>query len=61
MGEDFRRKELFVAGWHKTKSLEATTYSYVLSMDSVWIKLAISELNDLDKLACGIHNAYLVA
>ena len=37
------------------------TYLSVVSRDSVQIARAIAALNDLDVLACDIHNAYLTA
>ena len=61
MGENFKSKAWFVANGHNTKSLAAMTYLYMVSRDSVWIVLTIAALNDLDILACDIHNYYLAS
>ena len=37
------------------------TYSSVVSRDSDRIALTIAALNDLDVLACDIHNVYITA
>ena len=46
MGKNYRRKTLFVADAHKTKTPAAMTYLSVVSRESVWIALTISALND---------------
>ncbi len=61
MGENFRRKARFVAGGHTTEVPSTLTYASVVSRDSVRITLTIAVLNDLQILACDIHNAYLTA
>ena len=61
MGKTFRRKLLFFANGHNTKTPAAMTYLSVVSRDLVCITLAISDINDLDVLVCDIHNAYLMA
>ena len=54
MGKNFRRKALFIADGHKTKTPVAMTYSAVVSRDLVWTALTIAALNDVDVLACHI-------
>ena len=61
MGKKFRGKSQFVAYGPNNKSPEATTYSSVVSRDSVQIAPKIAALNGLDVLACDIQNAYLMA
>ena len=46
---------------HTTTVRASSTYSPVVSMDSVRIALTIAALNGLYILACGIQNAYLTA
>ena len=60
MGENFRRKAIFVADRNKTKIPAAMTYFSVVSTDLVRITLTIAALNELDVLACDILNAYLM-
>ena len=60
-GKNFRSKAQFVAYGHNIKTPAAITYSSVVSRDSVLISLTIAALNDLDVLACNIHNTYLTA
>ena len=58
---DFRRKAHFFAGGH-TKNLPAeSTYSGVVSRESVCIVFTIAALNYLDIFAAGIQNSYLTA
>ena len=45
MGKTFRRKARFFADRNKTNTPAATNYLSVVSMESVWISLAIVELN----------------
>lgn len=58
---DLSRKAHFVAGGHVTESPTSTTYSSVVSRDSVRIAFLIAALNDLDVIACDVGNAYLNA
>lgn len=58
---DLTRKARFVAGGHKTEPPKESTYSSVVSRDSVRIAFLIAALNDLDILAADIQNAYLNA
>ncbi len=58
---DFTRKARFVAGGHMTDPPASITYSSVVSRDSVRIAFMLAALNDIDKLACDIGNAYLNA
>ena len=59
MGNNFRRKERFVADGNKNNTPAEMTYLLVVSRDSVWISLTIVALNDLDVLAFNIYNACL--
>jgi hypothetical protein len=61
MGENFRRKALFVAGGHTTETPASITYASVVSCDSVQLALLIALLNNLQVVACDIQNAYLTA
>ena len=61
LGENFRRKARFVADGHKTKTPSSSTYSTVVSRDSVRICLTLAALNDLELLSGDIENAYLSA
>jgi Reverse transcriptase (RNA-dependent DNA polymerase) len=56
---DLTRKARFVAGGHMTDPPINTTYSSVVSRDSIRIAFLIAALNDLDILACDIQGAYL--
>ena len=58
---DFTCKASFVASGHLTDTPKTTTYSSVISRDSVRIALLITELNGLDVLSCNVGNAYLNA
>jgi hypothetical protein len=58
---DFTRKARFVAGGHTTETPASTTYSSVVSRDSVRIAFMFAALNDLDILAADVGNAYLNA
>ena len=61
LGENFRRKARLVGGGQMTTSHSSFTLSSVLSRVLVRIALTIASLNELDILACDIHNAYLTA
>ncbi|GFH48949.1 hypothetical protein CTEN210_05425 [Chaetoceros tenuissimus] len=61
MDGKFTRKARLVAGGHVTDPPSATTYSSVVSRDSVRIALTIASLNDLDLFACDVESAYLCA
>jgi hypothetical protein len=58
---DFTRKARFVAGGHMTQVDNSSTYSSVVSRDSVRIALLTAALNDLQMLSCDVGNAYLNA
>jgi hypothetical protein len=58
---DFTRKARFVAGGHKTDPPTSTTYSSVVSRDSVRIAFLLAALNGLDILSADIGNAYINA
>jgi Reverse transcriptase (RNA-dependent DNA polymerase) len=58
---DLTRKARFVAGGHMTDPPKDTTYSSVVSRDSIRIAFLIAALNDLDILACDIQGAFLNA
>ena len=55
------RKARLVGGGHTTNSPASSTYSSVVSKDSVRIAVRIVALNDLDILSYDIQNAYLTA
>jgi hypothetical protein len=55
------RKARFVAGGHQTDPPKESTYSSVVSRDSVRIGFLIAALNDLDVLSADVQNAYLNA
>ena len=57
----FTRKARLVADGHKTDAPECSTYSSVVSRESVRIALLYASLNDLDVLSCDVANAYLCA
>jgi hypothetical protein len=61
MDGKFTRKARFVAGGHTTNPPPSTTYSSVVSRDSVRIAFLVAALNDLDIWAADIGNAYLNA
>ena len=59
---DLTRKSRMVAGGHRHKEVKAhTTFSSVVSRDSVRLVLMLASLNDLDVLSADIGNAYLNA
>jgi hypothetical protein len=58
---DLTRKARFVAGGHQTAPSKESTYSSVVSRDSVRIAFLIAALNDLEIAACDIQGAYLNA
>jgi Reverse transcriptase (RNA-dependent DNA polymerase) len=58
---DLTRKARFVAGGHMTDPPKDSTYSSVVSRDSIRLALLIAALNDLDVLACDVQGAYLNA
>ena len=58
---DLTRKARFVADGHLTDPPKESTYSSVVSRDSVRIASTIAALNDLDILAADVQNAYLNA
>ena len=61
MGENFRRKARLVADGHRTKVPASSTYSTVVSRDSIRICFMLAALNGLQLLAADIENAYLNA
>ena len=58
---DLRQKARLVAGGHKTDPPKESTYSSVVSRDSVRIAFTIAALNGLDVLVGDVQNAYLNA
>jgi hypothetical protein len=58
---DLTRKARFVAGGHQTDPPRESTYSSVVTRDSVRIALTIAALNDLQVLSADVQNAYLNA
>ena len=61
MDGKFTRKARFLAGGHTTSPPSSSTYSSVVSRDSVRIAFLIAVLNDLDISAYNIGNAYFNA
>ena len=55
------RKARFVAGGHMTDPPKESTYSSVVSRESVRLAFLAAALNDIDILAADIQNAYLEA
>jgi hypothetical protein len=51
------QKTRFVAGGHQTDPPKESTYSSVVSRDSVRLFFLFAALNNLDVLACDIQNA----
>jgi hypothetical protein len=58
---DLTQKARLVAGGHHTDPPKESTYSSVVSRDSVRIAFTLAALNGLDVLAADIQNAYLNA
>ena len=58
---DLTRKARLVAGGHMTEAPKDTTFSSVVSRDSVRIMFTVAALNDLKVLAADVQNAYLNA
>jgi len=61
MDGDFMRKAQLVAGEHTTKTPASSTYSSVVSRESVRVAFLLAALNDLDVFAVDVGNAYLNA
>ena len=60
MKYDLTRKSRYVAGGYRNKDIPAhTTYSSVVSRDSVRLVLMLAALNELPVLSADIGNAYL--
>ena len=57
----FTRKCRFVAGGHTTDPPGSSTYTSVVSRDSVRIAFLIAVMHDLNIWSCDIGNAYLNA
>jgi len=57
----FTRKARFVANGSKTRDPNITTYTGVVSRETVQIALTYAALNGLDLMAADIKNAYLQA
>ena len=57
----FTRKARLVADGHKTETPTSSTYSSVVSRESVRIAFLYANLNNLDILSCDVANAYLCA
>ncbi len=55
------RKARYVAGGHQTDPPKESTYSSVVSRDSVRLFFLLAALNDVDVLACDVQNAYVNA
>jgi len=61
MDGNFTRKARLVAGGHTTKTPASSTYSSVVSRESVQVAFLLAALNDLDLFAANVGNAYLNA
>ena len=58
---DLTRKARWVADGSQSEMPRESTYSSVVSRDSVRIFFTLAALNDVDVLACDVQNAYLNA
>jgi hypothetical protein len=58
---DLTRKAQYVAGGHQTDPPKESTFSSVVSRNSMWIAFTIAALNNLKILAADVQNAYLNA
>ena len=58
---DLTRKARLVAGGHMTDLPKESTYSSVVSRDSIRIAFTLAALNDLDILSADVQGAYLNA
>ena len=56
---DLTRKARLVAGGHQTEVPTESTYSSVVSRDSVRIAFTLAALDDLEVLSADVQNAYL--
>jgi len=61
MDGDLTHKACLVAGGHTNKTLASTTYSSIVSCESIQIAFLIAALNDLEVFATDVGNAYLNA
>jgi len=61
MDGEFTRKARLVAGGHTTETPASSTYSSVVSRESVRVAFLLASLNDLDVFAADVGNAYLNA
>ena len=61
MDGDLTRKAYFVAGGHTTEPPATSTYSSVVSHESIRLAFLIAALNDLDVFSADVGNAYLNA
>ena len=52
-------KAHFIAGGHQTDTTKETTYSSIVSCNSICINLMITAPNDLDVLSADIKSAYI--
>ena len=59
LGKNFRRKARLLGGRYMKTSPSSITLFLVLSRYSFMIAFNISALNELDIMACDIHNSYL--
>ncbi len=61
MDGDFTRKARLVAGGHTTETPASSTYSSVVSRESIRVAFLLAALNDLDLFVANVGNAYLNA
>ena len=59
--EDFCHKARLVAGGHMTKAPATLTYARIVSRETVRIALLMAALNDVDRWAADVLNAYITA
>ena len=59
--EDLHRKAHLVAGGHKAHTLDAITYSSVITRDTVCIALTMAGLHDLEVEAVDVLNVDVMA
>ena len=57
MGGEFTRKDMFVAGGHRTDRPASLTHYSIVFGETFQIAFTIDDLNDIDICACDIGNA----
>ena len=59
--EDFQRKACLVARDHKTNTMDAITYSSVVTRETVWNALIMVASHDLEVKAADMLSTYVMA